>query len=205
MTRNIVFDMGQVLIYWNGDHFMELMDVPVGDREALGRELFRETEWVRLDQGTITEEEVIERVSARLPQRLRPYVERMTSHWWEMPLRPMEGMGELVGELKGMGYGVYLLSNASVRLPEYFDKIPGSQYFDGRIVSAEWKLLKPQREIYETLFREYSLTPEECFFIDDSPANIEAARQAGMPGAVFHGDVALLRRALNAAGIPVRV
>ncbi len=203
MTRNIVFDMGQVLIHWNGGHFMELMGVPREDREMLDRELFHETEWVRLDQGTISEAEVIRRVCARLPQRLWPYVERMASHWWEMPLRPMEGMGELVGELKGMGYGIYLLSNASVRLPEYFDRIPGSQYFDGRIVSAQWKLLKPHQEIYETLFREYSLTPEECFFIDDSPQNIEAARQAGMPGAVFHGDVALLRRALNAAGIPV--
>jgi putative hydrolase of the HAD superfamily len=49
----------------------------------------------------------------------------------------------------------------------------------------------------------FHLIPEECFFIDDVPANIEGALYCGIPGAVFHGDVALLRQQLAAAGVAV--
>ena len=144
-------------------------------------------------------------MQARLPQRLRGYVPPLVSGWWDGgPLLPVEGMAALLEELKGLGYGIYLLSNATVRLPEYFDRIPGSQFFDGKIVSAEWKLLKPQHEIYETLFREYSLKPEECFFIDDLHINIEGALCVGMAGAIFYDDMVRLRRELNSAGVPVK-
>ena len=57
------------------------------------------------------------------------------------------------------------------------------------------------KEIYEKLFSEFSLKPEECFFIDDVPANIEGAQYCGIPGAVFHKDVSLLRCQLRAAGV----
>ena len=112
-------------------------------------------------------------------------------------------MAELIKELKNLGYGIYLLSNANRQLPRYFDRIPGAEHFDGRIVSADWLLLKPQKEIYEKLYEVYRLRPEECFFIDDQPANIEGAWCTGMDGAVFDGSLARLRKNLQAAGIPV--
>ena len=107
------------------------------------------------------------------------------------------------GRSKALGYGIYLLSNANVDLPKYFDRIPGSECFDGRIVSAEWKLLKPQPELYRVLLREYGLNAEECFFVDDLAVNVEAAVQTGMSGTVFQGADSL-RRALAQAGVPVR-
>lgn len=111
-------------------------------------------------------------------------------------------MAEIVRELKSLGYGIYLLSNASVDLPRYFGRIPGSEYFDGRIVSADWKLLKPQPELYQILLREYGLKAEECFFVDDLFINVEAAVLVGMSGTVFRGAEAL-RRSLREAGVPI--
>ena len=195
MIRNIIFDMGNVLIHYVPEVFLERISVPEEDRPLLLREVFGSVEWIRMDRGSIQEDEAIAAMQARLPQRLRGYVP---------PLLPVEGMAALLEELKGLGYGIYLLSNATVRLPEYFDRIPGSQFFDGKIVSAEWKFLKPQHEIYETLFREYSLKPEECFFIDDLHINIEGALCVGMAGAIFYDDMVRLRRELNSAGIPVK-
>ena len=49
----------------------------------------------------------------------------------------------------------------------------------------------------------FGLVPGECFFIDDVPANIEGALYCGIPGAVFHADVPLLRRQLRDAGVEV--
>lgn len=206
MIRNIIFDMGNVLIHYVPEVFLERISVPEEDRPLLLREVFGSVEWIRMDRGSIQEDEAIAAMQARLPQRLRGYVPPLVSGWWNGgPLLPVEGMAALLEELKGLGYGLYLLSNATVRLPEYFDRIPGSQLFDGKIVSADWKLLKPQHEIYETLFREYGLKPEECFFIDDLHINIEGAHCVGMAGAVFYGDMERLRRELNSAGVPVAV
>ena len=113
-------------------------------------------------------------------------------------------MADLVREVKGLGYGVYLCSNATSCVHQYFDRIPGSECFDGMIVSADYVMLKPQHEIYELLFETYSLTPSECFFIDDNPSNVEGALLLGMPGTVFFNDMARLRRELRQAGVPVR-
>ena len=43
-------------------------------------------------------------------------------------------------------------------------------------------------KIYTYLLEKYQLTPEESFFTDDRPENIEGARDAHMNGAVFNGD-----------------
>ena len=108
---------------------------------------------------------------------------------------------ELVRRLKAQGYGIYLLSNASTALRGYFPRIPGSECFDGLLVSAEENLLKPQWEIYHTLYRRFHLDPQRCFFVDDAPANVEAALCTGMKGTIFRGDVHRLRREMREAGI----
>ena len=68
---------------------------------------------------------------------------------------------------------------------------------------ADWKLLKPQPEIYELLLRQFGLKAEECFFADDLFINVEAALLVGMSGTIFRGSKEL-RRALIEAGVPVK-
>ena len=203
MIKNIIFDMGQVLIHWRPYMFTGHYGLSKEEEQLLIKEIFTNMEWPQLDRGTISDEDAIASINKRLPEKFHPIVEDVITGWWKLPLVPMEGMEAVVRELKENGYGIYLLSNASLWLREYFHRIPGSQYFDGHIVSSEHKLLKPQHEIYETLFEQYHLTPEECFFIDDSPYNIEGAYMCGMPGAVFHGDVEELRYNLQNAGITI--
>lgn len=203
MIRNIVFDMGNVLIHWRPDIFVERMGIPEEDRPRLLLEVFGSVEWIQLDRGVITWEQATETMCHRLPERLHAAARELTQKWWENHLLPVEGMAQLVREIKSLGYGVYLLSNAKSDLPEYFDRIPGSECFDGRIVSADWKLLKPQPELYRVLLQEYGLKAEECFFVDDLNINIEAAILVGMSGAVFRGTDEL-RRELIRAGVPVR-
>ena len=204
MIRNIILDMGNVLIHWCPERFVERYGLSEEDRALVLQEVFTSVEWIQLDRGIISFEEGIGAMCRRLPERLRGPARELTLNWWRRWLLPVEGMADLVRELKGLGYGVYLLSNAKEDLPLYFDRIPGSECFDGKIVSADWKLLKPQPEIYETLLREYGLRAEECFFIDDLNINIEGAWLVGMDGAIFDGDLPRLRRALNDAGVPVK-
>ena len=200
MIKNIVFDMGGVLIRWDTAAMLDQLDLPAEDREILNRELFRTVEWVQQDRGVMTEEQLRRAVFARLPQRLWAPAEKLIG-WYHEFIFLTPGMGELVRELKKNGYHIYLLSNANLALRSYFHRIPGSECFDKLMVSAEEKLLKPAHEIYERLYEKFDLNPAECFFIDDMPANVEGAIRTGMNGAVFHGDISRLRRDLNAAGI----
>ncbi len=203
MIKNIVFDMGEVLIHYSPRHILGCLPLREADRDLLLREVFHSLEWIQLDRDAISYEDAVAAMCARLPECLHEAVEQVVNGWWNIDLRPVRGMEPLLAELKSMGYGIYLLSNATLRQEEYFDRIPGSRYFDGKIISAQIRLLKPQPEIYEALFRTFSLKPEECFFVDDLSINIEGAYCAGMPGAVFDGDIQRLRRALNQAGVPV--
>jgi len=203
MIHNIVFDMGQVLIQWRPDLLIRQFGVPEDDAALLQEAVFSSVEWIQLDRGSISQEDALTAMCRELPERLHAAAGELVRGWWKRPLVPIPGMEDLIAELKNLGYGIYLLSNASSQIHDYFRRIPGSQYFDGMIVSADWKLLKPQHEIFEVLFREYGLSPASCFFIDDLNINIEGAREVGMPGTVFNGGMARLRKSLRTAGVPV--
>ena len=65
-------------------------------------------------------------------------------------------------------------------------KLPFFKNFDGFVFSCDHKILKPDPEIYNILFKKYNLIPDECFFIDDKKQNIEAGETLGMKGFVFN-------------------
>ena len=155
-----------------------------------------------MDRGTLWEASAEPLMCRRLPERLHSAVHSLVSCWDE-PMLPITGMAELVQELKENGYGIYLLSNASLRQHDYWSKVPGWQFFDGKIISADEKVMKPHPDYYLRAMERFKLIPGECIFIDDVPANIEGAMYCGIPGIVFHGDAQLLRRQLRDHGIRV--
>lgn len=195
MIRNIVFDMGMVLLEYDPVKVCwEYTDNPE-DVEWMRRELFESKEWSLLDEGTLTDAQALERVQKRLPnEHLRWLAKESLEHWHEYNIWAKPGMGELVKELKEKGYGIYLCSNCSVRLRVFEHEIPGIEYFDGTLVSAEEKLAKPNPAIYERLFEKFHIKAEECFFIDDRQDNIDSAKGCGMDGYCFaDGNVERLR------------
>ena len=202
MIRNIVFDMGNVIIRFDRDAFIDRFGVTEEERKTLLREIFLSPEWVMMDRGTLTDEQAADILCPRVPEHLRDIARKLIG-FWDRPILEIEGIEPLIEELKGKGYGIYLLSNASCRQPDYWQRVPASRFFDGTLISYSVKLVKPMPEIYEKFFETFSLDRRECFFIDDSPANIEASLYVGMPGAVFHNDIRRLRRELRAAGVDV--
>ena len=202
MIRNIVFDMGNVMIYFNKNLFLDRAGVTGEDRRLLERIVFDSLEWARLDRGSLLEPEAERLMCSRLPERLHGYVREFV-YDWDKPLYPVRGMAPLVRELKEKGYGIYLLSNAASRQHDYWPQIPGSECFDGTLISADVKLVKPQPEIYRLLCETFSLIPDECVFIDDAINNAEGAFLCGMHPIVFHDDVAELRARLRELDVPV--
>lgn len=200
--RNIIFDMGNVLMYFDPQRFIQRLDVTHEDAQCLMREIFRSLEWCHLDRGSLIEQEAAERICARVPEHLRPQVWQLVCRWDE-PILPMEGMEALLVELKSAGCGLYLLSNATSRQHTYWPRIPGSELFDGTFISADHHLVKPQPEAYQAMLRQFGLNAQDCVFIDDSPSNVEGALYCGLPAIVFRGDVTLLRRQIVELGIQI--
>lgn len=202
MIRNILFDMGNVLIRFDREYFIDRLGVSPEDRQLLLREVFLSVEWVQMDRGSIVEEQAVAQVCRRLPQHLHDAAEKLIA-MWDRPILPIDGMYELIEELKNAGYGIYLLSNASVRQHEYWPRIPASRFFDGTIISADEGVMKPDAEYYLRALNRFGLKADECFFVDDVPSNIEGALYCGIPGAIFRGDASLLRKQMRAAGIQI--
>lgn len=200
MIKNVVFDMGRVLLDYDALRVCWQFTDRSGDVELMRRELFAAKEWELLDRGTITEEEAIKRVQKRLPdERTRRMAQQCLLHWHEFNIEPKPGMEELVRSLKENGCRIYLCSNASHRLRVFEKEIPGIEYFDGVLVSAEEKMLKPEPEIFYRLFEKFSILPEESFFVDDLQANIDGAAACGMTGYCFEdGNVERLKEYLFA-------
>ena len=202
MIRNVIFDMGNVLILFDRSLFIHRLGVNGEDHALLMQEVFCGPEWIGMDWGAYTEASALESICRRLPQRLHAAAEALVFRWDE-PLIPIEGMYELTEELKRSGYGVYLLSNASVRQHDYWPRISASRFFDGTLISADEKVIKPQPEIYLRCLQKFGLQAQECFFIDDMPENVAGAIRCGLSGSVFTKDVSALRRALREAGVKI--
>lgn len=203
MIRQVIFDVGGVLL----DFDPKAMVAPVAgegpDARLLLGEIFGHADWSRLDRGEDGEEEIFSSMKSRLPQRLWPAADRIRESW-HLTLTPREEMGELARELDGMGMPLYILSNAPYRFYDFQDRIPCWEKMKGVMLSCEEKLLKPDPALFRRLFDRFDLRPEESFFIDDSPLNVEAAQWCGMTAFQYRSDMPRLRDALRSSGVMVR-
>ena len=194
MIKNVIFDCGQVLIRYNENEIAaHYVDTPE-DAELLGRIGMARKYWNRFDEGTLTEADYLEQVKTELPEHLHKAVEKLVWGWIQScPM--IEGMEDIVRDVKKSSKKLYLLSNFNKRLRD--EPYPILSEFDALVISGEINKVKPDRAIYDYLLATYALNPEECIFIDDNPANIAMAESLGITGYLFDGDATKLRAYLE--------
>ena len=201
MIRNIVFDMGNVMIRFDPNLFIERAGITdPADRKLIMNELFLSVEWAQMDEGVLQEETAEPTILSRFPDRLKAKVRELL-YSWAYPITPVPDMEELARRLKTAGYGIFLLSNASMAQHHYWPDVPASKLFDGLLISCDVRTVKPCHRIYELFTGQFSLKPEECVFIDDAPANVAAAIACGWQGIVFHGEEKVLEKKLRDMGV----
>lgn len=193
--KNVVFDMGNVLMLFDGPYFSAQFTDNEADAAALQRALFGSPAWNLLDSGTISYDTMLRVARAHLDERLWPNLDACFAGWAAYST-PIEQTNALAAELKREGYGIYLLSNAGTRIHDQLGHMPAWNLMDGAVVSGEERLMKPDPAIYQLLCERYGLLAEECLFVDDNADNCEGARVAGMHAVRYTGDVAAIREAL---------
>lgn len=201
MIRNIVFDMGRVLLDY--DPYLPCFRHAQNAEDAsiVHRAIFADPSWApMIDGGVMTEEEYLVQAQTRLEtERLKVLAAAVMSDWWLDGLYPKSQMDKVIDDLLQKGYRLYILTNCGTRFHDFSYKIPCYDRFSGVLVSAEEHMLKPNAEIYERLCAKFDLRPEECLFVDDLPQNVEGAKAVGMAGYCYaDGDVNRLKAYLDA-------
>ncbi len=180
MIKNIIFDLGNVLIGFKPEEFIN-KNIKEEYREKFFNVVFKGQEWADLDRGVLEYSDAVKIFSERVPE-CSSEIKKLFDNYILDVLEPIEKNIEIMKSLKGK-YKLYILSNFHYPAFDYiFKNWEFFKYFDGKVVSGHCKLLKPEKEIYELLCSTYSLNPDECVFIDDTKANIEAAEEFGING-----------------------
>lgn len=200
MIRNIIFDMGNVLVRFDPNRFAAKATADPITQDLLVKEIFGSTDWIRFDGGLLSKGELKERVCQRLPKDTHEIADFLLKEWYQ-GMTAISETTALAEQLKNAGYPLYLLSNAPEDFYLFQENYPILARFDGLFISSDWRLLKPQKEIYTAFYSYFRLNPRECFFIDDSPANIFTGEETGMKGFVFNGDFGALEHELKTQGI----
>lgn len=194
MKKNIVFDMGNVLVSYQPKQLIAQYTTHSQDQQLLFAEIIHSVDWLKFDRGSIEKEELIHNVSQRIPIHLKKTALELLNDWYK-GIQPIHEMESVLQTLKKQ-YHLFILSNASSDFHKFSHKIPCFNQFNGVFLSSDWHMLKPEKEIYQTFYSHFQLIPSECFFIDDMPANIEQALNTGMQGFIFRNNFDQLKETL---------
>lgn len=184
MIKNIIFDVGNVLVEYNPDGLMHRLGFDEETLQAVNQAVFQNELWNESDRGVLSPEELLEAFIANNPayeKEIRQVIDAVGDTISLMPYTV-----EWVKGLKERGYHLYILSNyAEYTYEKTSHKMEFLPYMDGVVFSYRCKLIKPEKEIYEYICETYGLKPEESVFLDDREDNVQAARNMGMNGIVF--------------------
>lgn len=182
--ETILFDMGNVLLDFSHERMCRQVAQTCGLPAGEIRRLLFDCGWeAEFEQGRVSEAEL----HRRLEHESRRTIEfeallRAAADIFE----PRPAMRELVETLDARGFRLVLLSNTNSahyrhvrRHYDFFDR------FDAFVLSHEVGAMKPAAAIFEAALAAARCPPERCFYTDDIPEYVAAARALGIDAEVF--------------------
>lgn len=178
---DIILDMGNVLLEWNKDKILKSVAKTQKDYLILDKAIFQSGLWERLDLGTLTREELVDRVLSLLGDIYEKKVEEVIWNW-PAYIDIYTEVFPLLARLKKNGHRIFVLSNTS---PVFYELLkdqlaPLEQILDGFVLSCDIKAIKPDRKMFEEILRKYELDPSNCIFLDDVKDNTNMAESLGI-------------------------
>jgi putative hydrolase of the HAD superfamily len=138
---------------------------------------------------------------ARLRERLEPALDRIAAHlsvatfvayWFEQDFHPDEHLLAELAQVRAGGIAVHLATVQEHERANYLWRTRGwSDRFDAIHYAADLGWAKPAPEFFKAIEARTDLTPSDIAFIDDRPANVEAARACGWRAEVWTGRQSL--------------
>lgn len=197
MPEKIVFDLGNVLFPLEYDELYTWLKTTVEVYDQKFQDEFDEL-YIKYEAGEFDTREFFRILRSDL--RMQFEDEMFRQKWVSIWKRDVEGVHELLHELKSLGHPLHVLSNTNeMHISEYLKTRPILKLFDHAFYSHELQIAKPHREIYLKVQSLLGVEPNEIVFFDDKPENVEGARSAGWNAYVFK-DAAGVRKELGNLG-----
>lgn len=190
--RIVVFDIGNVLVRWDMRFLFKNVIADSAELDAFLRDVCTMQWHGTLDAGA-TYAAAIAHLSARFPH-YADLIALYDSRWQETISGAIEGSVEILQALRAAGVPNYAITNfPAEKFDETCARFPFLGGFDGVVVSGRERIVKPDPAIFRLLLDRYGLKAADCVFIDDNPANVEAALKAGMAALHFESADKLAR------------
>lgn len=197
MIKNIIFDIGGVLLDYNPKTYLDKIDISENKRKILNDIIFHNTKWRDCLNGIIDNNELIKYLTNFNPEYREEIEKILKEENLKYMLPPKQEVIDYYKKLKEKGYKLYLCSNITNSTYNYIrDNFNIIQEADGGVFSCFENISKPNSEIYYKLIEKYKINVNESLFIDDTKKNVEMARQIGFYVILFK-DIEHIEDKLN--------
>jgi len=184
LVDTALFDLGRVLLDWDPRHYYRSLFSSEQALEHFVENVIAHDWYLEMDAGKAADEAIDERCRA-YPEHAA-LIARWKEGWPSMLRGPIAGSVEILSELRGRGVRLYALTNFSRETwPIAMARFDFLSWFEDAIVSGEHGIVKPDPRIFELAISRCRLEPPRTVFIDDTPANVEAARRRGFRALQF--------------------
>lgn len=201
--HDVIFDFGNVLVDWDPEALLmprygrrrieDFLDNDVSgfydacDRMDCGASPEEGIAWMRATHG--------DRWADMLAYYFDNFLDSLTG--------VIPGMRVLVDDVRAAGLGVWGLSNwQSQTIGPAEAAYAILRALDGRVISGEVGLRKPDRAIYRRAVETFGVDEATTVFVDDKASNVIGANRAGLRAIRFR-DERGLRETLIGAGVPI--
>ena len=197
MLQALLFDLMGTVVY---DPYLEALEAGTGMDFASAAKVRDPRCWPEFEIGAIDEAEFVRRFFAAEDGRLHFDAEAF-HRIRRQGYRYLEGMVELLDALAGR-VDRYVASNYPTWIEQLHTEFGFDRYFEGVYASCHLGVRKPDPRFFEAILDDLSVAPDACLFIDDRPANCDAAAALGLRVHVFDGAGGLRER-LRTEGLAV--
>lgn len=188
--KHIVFDIGQVLLHWDPEVPYRTLIPDEKDRQWFLTEVCN-SEWNREQDRGREWADAESFLIAGYPD-YEELIRAYRRDWIKMLTHRIEDSIEILQELLNAGHDVTMLTNwhqdtfAEARgVHEFLDSTRGVT------VSGEVKMIKPEPEIYQLHAKTFDLEPAHTLFFDDSPNNVQGAKDLGWQAELYRSPESL--------------
>lgn len=187
MIRNIIFDIGGVLLDYNPKTYLDKLDIKESRRKKLNDVIFHDQRWKDCLNGFISNSELIEQLVRENLEYKNEIELILSKDSLKYMLPPKQEVIEYYKSLKRKGYKIFLCSNITKDTYNYIkDNFEIIQIADGGVFSCFENISKPNPEIYYRLIEKYNLEIEKSILIDDTKRNVISANDIGLRGILFN-------------------
>ena len=192
MIEVVYFDLGKVIVDFDHSRAaQELLKVtPLSLKEAMA--VLSDDDLVsEYETGRLSSQEHYRKVCRRLQMEVS--IEKFRELWGSMFLPEPLLSESFLQDLKKR-YRLMLLSNTNeIHFDFVIQNYPILRMIEERLLSYQAGCMKPQTRIFELAIKKAGVAPENIFFTDDRPENIEAAQRSGIQALLFQSETQLKR------------